>query len=119
MITDAERTTWENSSPEVNKFVDGIATLFKDNDADPAAYMCIDSVFRAYMHWLWKARELGTPATLARNSTVNVINTMIMEIAGQMTNKGNGDLAQWLGEFMEDLAQELERDIKNLKEGQH
>jgi hypothetical protein len=115
MNLETERVSWKDNHDNVDKFVDSLVEMLMDSEATPAAYMAVDVVFRPYMQWLHNAQTKNVPATLARNSTVHLVNLMLMEMAARMTHRRNGDMAAWLSEFMEDLARELEHDIEALK----
>ena len=113
-----ERLTWKHDSANVNAFVDQMVTKLKEIEAHPAAYMCVDMVFRSYLQWLHSAQISKTDPEMARNSTVHLISIITMEIASRMhqRNEKNSKVStvEWIRDFLEDLGTEIGEDLNIL-----
>jgi hypothetical protein len=104
------------NDPRVDKVVDQILDIFKDQDALPIAYEAMDKIYRPFLQWIHRAQEEGTDAVTVRGSLLNLISAMIVETGSRMSERTpDGERIPkelWLGEFMLDLKQELIDDLE-------
>lgn len=111
-----EDTNWNNNAEHINRYVDSLVDTIK-NDAHgvPVAYKAVDIVFRPYLQWLHTAHEARINATQTRNSAINLVNMMILEMMSRMHTKQTDpqDITEWVDEFLELLAKELNEDIES------
>lgn len=121
MTVDAEeRLQWKADSANVNAFVDQMVTSLRTKeDIQPVTYMAVDMIFRSYLQWIHSAQILRADPELARDAAINSINIIIMELANRIRGvdeKGvKVNLAEWVGELMQDLAATLAEDCKRLE----
>lgn len=116
-VTKEERLQWKADSAAVDKFVDQMVASVKNNQGQEAVvYMAVDMIFRSYLQWIHAAQITRADPQLTRDSAINVMNILIMELAGRirgMDEKGERiDLTTWVGELAQDLAATLAEDCK-------
>jgi hypothetical protein len=113
-----ERTLWKRDSSHIDGYVDRIVYMLKvEGGAAPAAYMAADQVFRPYLQWLYAARQHNTDATLVRNSTVHLINVIILELITKMNGEADGitlSSREWLDDILSDVLNEVLIDLQRL-----
>ena len=113
-----ERVRWKHDSANVNAFVDVMVQKLKEVDAHPAAYMCIDIVFRSYLQWLHSAQISKVDPELARNSTIHLMSIILIELASRMNaidEDGNKmPIDEWVRDFVTDLGTEIGHDLISL-----
>ena len=117
MNLEEERLQWKHDAQNIKRYVDNLITVLVDDaNADPAAYMAVDMVYRPYVQWLHSAQLEGIDAPLIRNSGVYLISTMIIEMCRRM-NRVDGDMEQalkWVDDFMQTLDGEIDQDLTEL-----
>lgn len=116
-VTPEERLQWKADSANVNLFVDQMVASVKGHQGQEAVvYMAVDMIFRSYLQWVHSAQITHADPQLARDSAINVINIIIMELGCRLRGvdeKGvKIDLTTWVGEIMQDLAAALAEDCK-------
>ena len=124
MTLEQDRLDWKLSleqQTKVNDYIQRIVDVMLEEEVKTIAVIGVDKVYRNYMEWLYSARDQRVDAELARNATVHIISTMIVEIASQMAGRTLEDgkvmaLDTWLSDFMYDLRDELLSDLQMMKE---
>ena len=119
MKLETERANWKHNEQGINKFVTDMVEHLRDQaEAEPVAYMAVDMAFRSYMQWLHSAQISRQDPAMVRNSTLHLINVIILELTSRMgavDETGNRiPLTQWVEEFVADLCDELSEDIETL-----
>jgi hypothetical protein len=90
--------------------------IMKDQGAEQVSVDSLDAIFRPYMHWVNDAQSNKVHPDLARNTLVNLISLMIMEMASRMSGReddgSKAPIEVWLGEFMISMRDELIHDME-------
>jgi predicted HAD superfamily Cof-like phosphohydrolase len=119
MTLEAERKQYSHDSIGINKYVDMVVTVLKDDaDAVPAAYMAVDMIFRPFLQWMHSSQELGVEPDVVRNSTVHLVNIMLIELSNRVQIHVDGKTlnpAEWAEEVLGDIKSELLIDLAELE----
>jgi hypothetical protein len=112
------KVDWQFESAKINRHVDRIIKYTVEGGALPVTVVAIDQVYRPYLQWLHAAQESAVDPTLVRNSTINLITTMIIEMANRMNGKEDGveGMMKWVKDFMARTIVELDADVRELIE---
>src|SRR3954464_8252783 len=104
MDIDATRKEWTCENKELEAFVDKMVKGMAEQNAAPAACMVVDKVFRSYLEWLTRAKQLKVDPLLARNSMVHLITIIVLETALRINTRDEEgkqvSIEEWLGELL-------------------
>lgn len=104
------------NDPAVDKLIDGILEVFKEQNAISIAYDAMDKIYRPYLQWMHAAQLNKEDAGNVRQSLLNIISAMMVEASSRMSGmERDGTRVPkevWLGEFMLDLKNELVEDLE-------
>jgi len=120
MDIEATRVEWTNPDPKLDEFVSKMVRGMAEQNAAPAPCMVVDKVFRSYLEWLTRAKQLKVDPLLARNSMVHLITIAILETALRINTRDEEGKAvsmeEWLGELLIDVRDELIQDVRHLSQ---
>jgi hypothetical protein len=120
MDIDATRKEWICENKELGAFVDKMVKGMAEQNAAPAACMVVDKVFRSYLEWLTRAKQLKVDPLLARNSMVHLITIIVLETALRINTRDEEgkqvSIEEWLGELLIDVRDELVQDVRHLSQ---
>jgi hypothetical protein len=113
-----ERLKFKYDAANVDRYVDRMIEVLKEAGADQVAYMAIDMVFRSFLQWLHSAQLQNADADMVRNSTVHLMNVMLIELMGRMNSNVDGkqlSAREWAQDFLVDLSGEIAQDLSDIE----
>jgi hypothetical protein len=102
---------------EVNKVVDAIVKIMENHEAPPITCEGMDTIYRAYLHWISHAHSIKEDPNVVRKSLIHIVVSMMYDMSIRMSNRHvQNDQELWLGEFMYELKDELIAELANDQE---
>lgn len=109
-------TEWVPHPKNVDNYMDEMIQSLKDNpEVGVEAFMIANTVGRAYLQWVHSAQASGIDPHAVRDSTLNIVGWIILELTGRMGSIGpDGNrmsAREWVHDFMQELVYDLSKDI--------
>jgi hypothetical protein len=120
MNIETYRNEWNIDRDTFDLYVDNVTKELLKNNAPTVAVMSVDTVFRAFIYWIGAAHRKRIEADLTRDTLVNLVSIMIIDVATRMNSPNSIDLrmemTNWTRDLISDIAAHLMNDIKEVVE---
>lgn len=94
----------------IDKNVDEVKKALEASKCDPLIVDVFDGIFRAYLHWMEKARARGD-ANTTQDGLVRVLVNIVFDASGRMSSVTEGNRStrpEWVREFIQDVHDEVQ-----------
>jgi hypothetical protein len=93
-----------------DEFVNAMVKALTERGLPKPCVDTVDLIFRPYLHWLKKAHTTNINSDMARESIVQLLNMMILELSTRIAARDDNEelrLTDWITQFLNDLHKEL------------
>jgi hypothetical protein len=120
MSIEEDRKEWDIHRDKLDIYVNGIMEGMRRNGAPQVTLMSVDIAFRSFVYWVGAAHHKRVEPNITRDTLVNLISVMIMDLALRM-NDLDGihprlEITNWARELISDVATHVMDDIKEVTE---